>query len=237
MKKTFFALLIIMALLASASVAEKKLNTREYFEKLDKESRLEDIVRDLGGYGVKGSGILYFVWHLDDGSEASLLFNSKGQIEMITIVGETASERIYRREHPAVETDAVSFDMDEAISKMQQAISEKNLPGGGLISSDPERRLIALFDVTGDGSEDLCTCVTWGSGMVRTDLVVYDPLNEEIYMLDGYNYNYLIDHVEEDRIVIVMEGPNGYGGPITQTYGTVILDNGVLVFVADSEEP
>ena len=36
----------------------------------------------------------------------------------------------------------------------------------------------SLFDVTGDGCVDLCTCVTWGSGMVRTDLVVYDPRGE-----------------------------------------------------------
>ena len=92
-----------------------------------------------------------------------------------------------------------------------------------------------LFDVTEDGCVDLCTCVTWGSGMVRTDLIVYDPVNDVSYVLDGYSFDYLIDHVEEERLVIVKEGPHGYGDPVTRTYGTVRLVENQLVFLADSE--
>lgn len=73
--------------------------------------------------------------------------------------------------------------------------------------------------------------------MVRTDLVVYDPLNEDLYVLDGYSYDYLIDHVEEGRIVIVKKGPRDYGDPVAKIYGTVKLENRQLVFSADPEQP
>ena len=56
-------------------------------------------------------------------------------------------------------------------------------------------------------------------------------------MLDGYNYDYLIDRVTEDRIVIIEKGPNGYNDPVTETYGTVKLENRKLVFIPDTEEP
>ena len=96
---------------------------------------------------------------------------------------------------------------------------------------------IALCDITGDGFPDLFTNDTWGSGMVRTDLIVYDPVDEKLYVLDGYDYDYLIDRIEKGRIVIVKEGPNGYGDPVTKTYGTVKPENGKLIFIPDPEEP
>ena len=76
-----------------------KVATREYFENLDKESKLEDIVAEVGNYGIKGSGILYHVWKLDDGTEADLVFDSKGRITMIYIIDGENSERIYKREY------------------------------------------------------------------------------------------------------------------------------------------
>lgn len=125
---------------------------------------------------------------------------------------------------------AHGVDRDEAAAKMSQAIGE-HLPASArmpLVNFE-------LFDVTGDGCADLCTCVTWGSGMVRTDLVVFDPLEENLYVLDGYNYNYLIDRVESGRIVIIKEGPYGYNDPITKTYGTVRLENRELIFEPDAK--
>ena len=73
--------------------------------------------------------------------------------------------------------------------------------------------------------------------MVRIDLVVYDPRNDDLYVLYGYNYDYRIDHLEKGRIVIVKEGPHGYNDPITKIYGTVKLMNRQLIFIADSEDP
>lgn len=81
-------------------IEEKRNNcTRVYFENLDKESSLEQIVEDLGPYGISGSGILYHVWHLNDGTRAEVVFDSKGNIVRIYIIGDENSELIYEREY------------------------------------------------------------------------------------------------------------------------------------------
>ena len=242
MKKTIFSLLAAAVLFLSAALAEKPVASRAYFENLDKDSSLEDIVEDIGQYGVEGSGILYFVWQLDDGSEAKVVFDSKGRIVLIYIVSQIRSERIYKRQYEATEAGvAVSgipeADMQKAISKMRQAVNEQLPASARMFFPDPTRPDIDLYDVTGDGYPELFTNVTWGSGMVRTDLVVYDPVSEALYVLDGYNYDYIIEYVEDNRIVIREEGPYGYGDPVTKTYGTVKLENGNLVFIPDTEEP
>ena len=236
-----FLLMFMIVLQPSVSTAERALVNRGYFENLDKESSLQDIVETAGNYSIEGSGIIYHVWPLDDGSRAKIMFDSTGRIVMIYIVGENGSERIYKREDQKTGSDAddaaesESIDLEEAAGEMKQAIGALIPASGRMFSPDPARPAFELFDVTGDGSADLCTCVTWGSGMVRTDLVVYDPIEKNLYVLDGYNYNYLIDHVEEDRIVIVKECPYGYNEPLVKTFGTVKPENGRLVFVPDSE--
>ena len=242
MKKTIFSLLAAAILLVSASLAEKPLPSREYFENLDKGSRLEDIVEDIGQGGMKGIHIIFHTWQLDDGSEASVIFDSEGRISIIYIQNENSSERLYKRlyiltEEGVIAPDAPDADLKEAIIKMNQAVNEELPPSARLSFAGLSQPDIALYDITGDGSPDLFANETWGSGMVRTDLVVYDPVGENVYVLDGYNYDYLIDKVEKDRIVIVEDGPHGYGDPVTKTYGTVKLENGKLVFIPDSEEP
>ena len=242
MKKAAFSLLAAAILLVSASRAEKPLPSRAYFENLDKGSRLEDIVEDIGQGGVKGISVIFHTWQLDDGSEASVIFDSEGRISLIYIQNEKSSERIYKRlyiltEDGVIAPDAPDADLKEAIIKMNQAVNG-HLPSSVRMSSaGPDQPDLALYDLTGDGTPDLFTNETWGSGMVRTDLIVYDPVKENLYVLDGYNYDYLIDQVMKDRIVIVKEGPNGYGDPVTKTYGTVKPENGKIVFIPDSEEP
>ena len=78
---------------------EPKTASREYFENLDKDSSLEDIVKDIGRYGITGSGILYHVWHLDDGSKALVEFDSKGRIARIYIQSDDKDELLYVREY------------------------------------------------------------------------------------------------------------------------------------------
>ena len=97
-----------------------------------------------------------------------------------------------------------------------------------------------LFDVTGDGCVDLVSGRMFGSGMVRLEqirraleLVVFDPLAHEKYVLDGYNYDYYVRDVSADRLVVVERGPNGYGDPIKEKTGTIVLEDGHLVFVPD----
>lgn len=230
-----FFLMILAVLSASVSAAERAPVTREYFEDLDKESSLQDIVESAGSYSIEGSGILYHVWPLDDGSRAKIVFDSTGRIVMIYITGENGSERIYKREYRTAGSE--SIDTDEAAGEMEQAIRAQFHGVGWTPSFDPSRPNYELFDVTGDGCADLCSCVTWGSGMVRTDLVVYDPALKTLYILDGYDYSYLIDRVEEDRIVIAMKGPYGSDKPILTTFGTVKTEDGRLVFVPDPEAP
>ena len=82
----------------SADVAGS-LPSRSFFENLDKDSSLEEIVGQIGACGYEGSGIIYHVWMLDDGSKAELVFNSKGKIEFIYIVSDDSSERIYDRDN------------------------------------------------------------------------------------------------------------------------------------------
>ena len=78
---------------------QKNYRTREYFENLDKESSLNKIVEELGPCGYAGSGIIYHIWQLNDGTEARVTFDSKGKIAMIYIAGDDNNvERIYKRE-------------------------------------------------------------------------------------------------------------------------------------------
>ena len=242
MKKTLFSLLTAAVLLVLASLAEKPLPSREYFENLDKGSRLEDIAEDIGQGGVKGISVIFHTWQLDDGSEASVIFDSEGRISIIYIQKENRSERIYKRlyiltDEGVIAPDAPDAGLKEAIIRMNQAVNGQLPPSVRLPFAGPEKPDLALYDLTGDGTPELFTNVTWGSGMVRTDLIVYDPAGENLYVLDGYNYDYLIGRVEKDRIVIVKEGPHGYGDPVTETYGTVKPENGKIVFIPDSEEP
>ena len=93
----------------------------------------------------------------------------------------------------------------------------------------------AWFDVTGDGCVDLCTGRMFGSGMVRLEVMVYDPLSRKRYILDGYNYDYLLNGVSENRINVLQRGPNGYGDPVTEVQGTLLLNDETLFFVVDPE--
>ncbi len=75
------------------------LPSRSDFENLDKDSSINEIIEQFGNCGYEGSGIIYHVWMLDDGSKAKLVFNSKGKIEFIFIVTDDSSERIYDRDN------------------------------------------------------------------------------------------------------------------------------------------
>ena len=88
-------------------------------------------------------------------------------------------------------------------------------------------------DVTGDGIEDRSISITTGSGMVRTDCLVYDLQNHKGYCLDGFDYDYRVVGVENGRLIVEETGPNGYGDPTTRVTGTVEIVDDKLVFVPD----
>ncbi|MBR6986590.1 MAG: hypothetical protein IKH82_00800 [Clostridiales bacterium] len=97
-----------------------------------------------------------------------------------------------------------------------------------------------ICDVTKDGNPDLCTDVTFGSGMMRTAVVVYDVANEEFYVLDGYSTSYYIDRVENDKLYVIegekydIEIEDSKVQPIpagTTVTGVVKFKKGELYFV------
>ena len=81
-----------------------------------------------------------------------------------------------------------------------------------------------VADVTGDGFEDLSTSLYCGSGMVRTDVIVYDVTNDEFYVLDSPLEFHVVTAVHDGRLVVRKDN---------EEYGTVMIDDGELVFVSD----
>lgn len=134
------------------------------------------------------------------------------------------------RDHGLTLEDVLN-DYNGENSKLKGAVSFwlPYLPDG--------RPSFTLFDVTGDGCVDLVRGRMFGSGMVRLQLVVYDPLAHEKYVLDGFNYDYYISSVSEDRLIVAKRGPHGYGDPVTETLGTMFLEDGLLVFMPDDTTP
>ena len=125
------------------------------------------------------------------------------------------------------------LSLDEAVEELNSAGHSPSL--GLPYSPDRNHPAFRMVDVTGDGCTDLCTCRMVGSGMVRVVLIVYDPFHRKQYVLDGYNYSYRISDVTDGCLVVTKAGPYGYGDPLRETTGTVKLENGSLVFCADSE--
>ena len=86
---------------------------------------------------------------------------------------------------------------------------------------------IYLFDVTGDGTEDLCTDAFFGSGMPRVSVVVYDYINDRFYMLDGFPDNYCLEGIEKGRLVVRRYQEK------KEEYGTVKFANDTINFIAN----
>ncbi len=86
---------------------------------------------------------------------------------------------------------------------------------------------IYLFDVTGDGTEDLCTDAFFGSGMPRVSVVVYDYINDRFYMLDGFPDNYRLEGIEKGRLVVRRYQEK------KEEYGTVKFANDTINFIAN----
>lgn len=62
------------------------------------------------------------------------------------------------------------------------------------------------YDITGDGYDDLYTVATGGSGMIRDDIFVYDPVNRQVYIVtssdeDGI-YSYRIEKAGKSGLVV-----------------------------------
>ena len=100
------------------------------------------------------------------------------------------------------ENSSVPYDYDEAVAKLMKYCA------GFPTSFGSNEECIFVNDVTGDGVEDLCTYVFFGSGMPRMDIVMFDVEKDKFYTLDGmnlrgaYGYDYRILSAEECGVII-----------------------------------
>lgn len=131
-------------------------------------------------------------------------------------------------ENPS-EVDSVDSEIPGDTSEKPEPASSEKIPYG-LWGGEA-----VYFDVTGDGNDDKCYGNMTGSGMVRVQCIVEDETNNVTYVLDGYDYSYHIEGVEDGRLVVTEKGPYGYGDPLVETTGTVKIVDGRLVFVADPD--
>ena len=93
---------------------------------------------------------------------------------------------------------------------------------------------VVLFDVTGDGVDDVCDSRMTGSGMVRIQCIVYDPVKDVRYVLDGYDHSYSVKGVENGKLVVIEKtSPFEIDEDVAETKGTVKLNGDKLVFTAD----
>ena len=90
-------------------------------------------------------------------------------------------------------------DLDpEAVKAFREYICEHTVAMGRFILDE-----YYYCDVTGDGKPDLIQSVTHGSGIVSTDLFVYDIENKQGYQLqDRGDYDYWVDSIEDGTVYI-----------------------------------
>ena len=70
------------------------------------------------------------------------------------------------------------ISLDDLIEEFKAPYGD-GFTGYWLPYSPDAKPMYCLFDVTGDGCVDVCTHQMWGSGMVRTHTIIFDPLNHE----------------------------------------------------------
>ena len=90
----------------------------------------------------------------------------------------------------------------------------------------PEQNIV--YDITGDGYDDLITGLMYGSGIVRNDIVVYDVYNQTFYTL-GDDKNKYRNLKFEDGCLSVER----YSYSKNYASGTVKFINNELVFISD----
>ena len=83
------------------------------------------------------------------------------------------------------------------------------------------------YDVTGDGCDDLVRLLSYGSGMPRVSISIYDPVEHRGYILDSYNFSYKIESCDEEGLVVIKYDPRKE----KEIKGTVIIEDDQLTFV------
>ena len=85
-------------------------------------------------------------------------------------------------------------------------------------------------DLNGDGSPELCASVEFGSGVISTLVAVYDVWNDCGHLLnEREEYDYIIEGVSDGKLIVCRRKYQSE----QKTYGTLVLQDDKLVFVAD----
>ena len=89
---------------------------------------------------------------------------------------------------------------------------------------------VYLADLNGDEFPELCSTVSWGSGIIDDHIEVYDYANQASYVLWNrmiYDYRLYLD--ESNRLCVAQYAYNdNQKGGTPQAYGELVLRNGVL---------
>jgi hypothetical protein len=81
-----------------------------------------------------------------------------------------------------------------------------------------------VVDLNGDGSEEVCTSISYGSMLTRNNIVVYDVYNDAYYTLGDEFLDYKIDSIAQDQLIVIKNN---------DVNGTVKIVDDELIFVAD----
>lgn len=91
------------------------------------------------------------------------------------------------------------------------------------------------YDITGDGYDDLYTVATGGSGIVRDEIFVYDPVNRKVYAVTSADeelfYSYRIEEAGTDGLVVVRSRLDLSSN--VEEFGKLKFEDDSIVFVAD----
>lgn len=136
-----------------------------------------------------------------------------------------------------IETLRSDYDFDEALAKFS------GMSAGFPADIPLTRDNCLLYDLNGDGNDEMLTCSMRGSGMVHTALFAYDAYNDVLYemnfynMHDAYGYDYYILSVEDEGVIVAEN--HYYPEQYYPKYGYLILEDGRLdleFFDQDSSE-
>lgn len=134
----------------------------------------------------------------------------------------------YTDESVDVSCSDCEFDLDQAGKELDEYCG--TFPTSMRMDSSmcPEQNV--LLDFTGDGHDDLITGFTFGSGIVRDTIVVYDVINKNFITFYAQMDSYSLIEITDGKLIVQ---ETVY--PDTKTMGTVIIEDGYLVFVADEK--
>ena len=132
----------------------------------------------------------------------------------------------YTDESVDVSCSDCEFDLDQAGKELDEYCG--SFPTSMRIDSSmcPEQNV--LLDFTGDGHDDLITGFTYGSGIVRDTIVVYDVINKNFITFYAQMDSYSLIEITDGKLIVQ---ETVY--PDKKTMGTVVIEDGYLVFVAD----